>query len=34
MANDISKIFENGIQDLIKDKGPRPQDPYIFFLIV
>ena len=32
MANDISKIFENGIQDLIKDKGPRPQDPYIFLL--
>ena len=32
MVDEISKIFENGIQDLIKDKGPREQDPYIFLL--
>ena len=32
MANEISIIFKNGIQDLIKDKGPREQDPYIFLL--
>ena len=32
MVNEISKIFENGIQDLINDKGPREQDPYIFLL--
>ena len=32
MANEISNIFKNGIQDLIKDKGPREQDPYIFLL--
>ena len=32
MLNEISKIFQNGIQDLIKDKGPREKDPYIFLL--
>ena len=32
MTNEIANIFENGIQDLIKDKGPREQDPYIFLL--
>ena len=32
MANEIANIFKNGIQDLIKDKGPREQDPYIFLL--
>ena len=32
MLNEISKLFQNGIQDLIKDKGPREKDPYIFLL--
>ena len=32
MLNDISNLFPNGIQDLIKDKGPREKDPYIFLL--
>ena len=32
MLNEISKIFQSGIQDLIKDKGPREKDPYIFLL--
>ena len=32
MVDEISSIFKNGFQDLINDKGPREQDPYIFLL--
>jgi hypothetical protein len=31
-VNEISNLFKNGIQDLIKDKGPNEKDPYIFLL--
>ena len=32
MVDEISSIFKNGFKDLINDKGPREQDPYIFLL--
>ena len=31
-VNEISNLFKNGIQDLIKDKGPNEKEPYIFLL--
>ena len=32
MINEISSLYEKGIYDLIKDKGPDDRDPYIFLL--
>lgn len=32
MVKEMVSFFENGIPDLIKDKGPRESDPYIFLL--
>lgn len=32
MVNEMINFYENGIQDLIKDKGPGDKDPYIFLL--
>jgi hypothetical protein len=32
MVKEMVSFFENGIPDLIKDKGPRDSDPYIFLL--
>ena len=29
---DVRYDLQNGIQDLINDKGPREKDPYIFLL--
>ena len=32
MINEIASYFENGISDLIKDKGPTEKDPHLFLL--
>ena len=32
MVKEMVSFFENGIPDLLKDKGPSDSDPYIFLL--